>query len=300
MSTYSNSPPNKFSVENVHTIYAPGLTKQDTLCYNGSMPQLTPPKIRDFKTEGRKIVALTVYDYPSAKILDAAGIDILLVGDSLGNVVQGKVTTLPVTLDEVIYHSEMVARAAQNALVVVDMPFPYCQLGADEAIRAGARILKETLAGAVKLEGGESRAATIAALVEAGIPVLAHCGLRPQEIRQTGGVFIQRQKEQLFRDIRAVEQAGAFAVVLECLEAELAQEATSIISIPAIGIGSGRHCDGQVLVFHDVLGYTPEQSPALKHVKRYADLHTIIFDAAKKYAQEVQNGEFPSDAHSFR
>ena len=263
------------------------------------MSQLTPPKIRNYKTMGRKIVALTVYDYPSAKMLDSAEIDILLVGDSLGNVVQGKPTTLSVTLDEIIYHSEMVARAAQNALVVVDLPFPYCQLGANEAVHAGARILKETLAGAVKFEGGENRAPTIAALVEAGIPVMGHCGLRPQEIRQTGGYFVQRQKEQLFRDIQAVEQAGAFAVVLECLEAELAKEATQAVSIPTIGIGSGQHCDGQVLVFHDLLGYTPEQSAPLKHVKQYADLHTIITCTVKQYADEVRNSAFPADEHSF-
>ena len=264
------------------------------------MPQLTPPKIRAFKQKGRKIVALTVYDYPSAKLLDSAGIDILLVGDSLGNVVQGCPTTLSVTLDQLLYHAEMVARAAQNALVVVDLPFPYCQLGADESVRAGVRVLKETLAGAVKFEGGESRAKTIAALVDAGIPVMGHCGLRPQEIRQTGGYFVQRQKEQLFRDMQAVEQAGAFAVVLECLEKELAKEATQAVSIPTISIGSGCHCDGQVLVFHDVLGYTPERSPGLKHVKQYADLHTIISDAVQKYAAEVQNGTFPGDEHSFR
>ena len=264
------------------------------------MPPLTPPKIRAFKNGERKIVALTVYDYPSAKILDSAGIDIVLVGDSLGNVVQGKPTTLSVTLDQMIYHSEMVARAVQNAFTVVDLPFPYCQLGADEAVRAGARILKETLAGAVKLEGGESRAQTIATLVEAGIPVLGHCGLRPQEIRQTGGYFVQRQREQLFRDIQAVEQAGAFAVVLECLEAELAKEATQAVSIPTIGIGSGPHCDGQVLVFHDALGYTPERSSPLKHVKQYVDLHTVISDAVRKYMEEVQNGTFPADEHSFQ
>jgi len=263
------------------------------------MPQLTPPKIKAFKKEGRKIVLLTVYDYPSAKILDSAGIDILLVGDSLGHVVQGKPTTLSVTLDQMIYHTEMVARAAQNALVVADLPFPHCQLGTDEAIRAGARILKETLAGAVKLEGGESRAKTVAALVEAGIPVLAHCGLCPQDIRQTGGYFVQRQKEKLFRDIAAVERAGAFAIVLECVESELAKEATQMLSIPTMGIGSGGHCDGQVLVFHDVFGYTPEQGPALKHAKRYADLNGIISDAATKYAQEVRNSTFPSDEHSF-
>jgi len=264
------------------------------------MPQLTPPKIRDYKNQGRKIVALTAYDYPSAKILDAARVDILLVGDSLGNVVQGKPTTLSVTLEHIIYHTWMVARAAQNALVVADLPFPYCQLGAREAVRAGARVLQETLAGAVKFEGGASRAGAIAALTDAGIPVLAHCGLRPQEIRQTGGYFVQRQKEQLLRDMSAVEQAGAFAVVLECVEEELAKEATETVSIPTIGIGSGRHCDGQVLVFHDILGYTPEKSPGLKHVKQYADVHTIISEAARQYAAEVQSGRFPADEHSFR
>jgi len=264
------------------------------------MPQLTPPKIKDFKAEGRKIVALTVYDYPSAKILDSAGVDLLLVGDSLGNVVHGKPTTLSVTLDQILYHAEMVARASQHALVVVDIPFPFCQLGANEAVRAGARILKETLAGAVKLEGGASRAPTIAALVNAGIPVVAHCGLLPQGIRQTGGYFVQRQREQLLQDIQAVEQAGAFAVVLECVETELAKEATQAVSIPTIGIGSGPHCDGQVLVFHDILGYTPEPSPALKHVKQYADLHAIISNAAGQYAEEVRKGEFPAEAHSFK
>jgi len=276
------------SVENAHI-----------LCYNVDMPQLTPPKIRDYKNQGRKIVALTVYDYPSAKILDSAGVDILLVGDSLGNVVQGKPTTLSVTLEQIIYHTGMVASAPQHALVVADLPFPYCQLGAKEAVRAGVRILQETLAGAVKFEGGKSRAPTIAALVDAGIPVMAHCGLRPQEIRQTGGYFVQRQKEQLLEDIQAVEQAGAFAVVLECVEAELAKEATRAVSIPAIGIGSGPHCDGQVLVFHDILGYTPERSPALKHVKRYADLHTIISEAVQQYAAEVQSGQFPAEEQSF-
>jgi len=269
------------------------------LCYNESMSQLTPPKIRAFKKEGRKIAVLTVYDYPSAKILDSIGVDILLVGDSLGNVVQGCPTTLSVTLDQIIYHTEMVARAAHKALVAADLPFPYCQLGADEAIRAGARVLKETFAGAVKLEGGEHRAETIAALVRAGIPVIAHCGLCPQEIRRTGGYFVQRQKEQLFRDIQAVEQAGAFAVVLECVEAELAKEATKAASIPTIGIGSGPHCDGQVLVFHDILGYTPERVPALKHVKQYADLHMIISDAVQQYVREVQAGKFPGEKHSF-
>jgi 3-methyl-2-oxobutanoate hydroxymethyltransferase len=263
------------------------------------MSKLTPLKIKAFKQEGRKIVAMTVYDYPSARLLDAAGIDILLVGDSLGNVVQGKATTLSVTLDEMIYHAEMVARAAENSLVVVDLPFPFCQLGSMEAIRAAAKILKETSADAVKLEGGENRAQTIAALVDAGIPVLGHCGLRPQEIRLTGGYFVQREREQLFKDIKAVEQAGAFAVVLECLETSLAKEATESLTIPSIGIGAGVHCDGQVLVFHDILGYKPQQTRTPKHVKQYADLQNVISAAVQQYADEVRNAAFPAPEHSF-
>ncbi|MDR1268915.1 MAG: 3-methyl-2-oxobutanoate hydroxymethyltransferase [Planctomycetaceae bacterium] len=263
------------------------------------MSKLTLSKIRTFKPEGRKIVVLTVYDYPSARLLDNAGIDWLLVGDSLGNVVQGKTTTLSVTLDEIIYHAEMVVRAAQQAFVVVDIPFPFCQLGSTEAVRAAARIFKETSADAVKLEGGENRASTIAALVDAGIPVLGHCGLRPQEIRQTGGYFVQRQRELLFQDIKAVENAGAFAVVLECIETELAREATNLLQIPTIGIGAGPFCDGQVLVFHDLLGYKPEQTRTPKHVKQYADLQTIISNAVKNYADDVRNAVFPGMENSF-
>ncbi|MDR3196710.1 MAG: 3-methyl-2-oxobutanoate hydroxymethyltransferase [Planctomycetaceae bacterium] len=265
------------------------------------MTKITLPKIKALKQEGRKIVALTVYDYPSARLLDDAGIDLLLVGDSLGNVVQGKTTTLSVTLDEIIYHAEMVVRGVQQSFVVVDIPFPFCQLGAAEAVRAAARIIKETLADAVKFEGGENRASTIAALVDAGIPVLGHCGLRPQEIRQTGGYFVQREsaREQLLRDITAVEKAGAFAVVLECLETALAKEATNLLKIPTIGIGAGPFCDGQVLVFHDFLGYKPEQNRNPKYVRQYADLRLTIFAAARNYAEDVRQSIFPGKEHSF-
>jgi 3-methyl-2-oxobutanoate hydroxymethyltransferase len=265
------------------------------------MSKLTLPKIKAFKQEGRKLVVLTVYDYPSARLLDNAGIDILLVGDSLGNVVQGKSTTLSVTLDEIIYHAEMVVRAVERSFVVVDIPFPFCQLGSLEAVRAAARILKETSADAVKFEGGENRASVIASLVDAGIPVLGHCGLRPQEIRQTGGYFVQREKEreQLFQDITAVEKAGAFAIVLECIETPLAREATNLLQIPTIGIGAGTFCDGQVLVFHDLLGYKPEQTRTPKHVKQYADLQSIISNAVKNYAEDVRNSTFPGTENSF-
>lgn len=264
------------------------------------MAKLTPPKIRALKRDGKKIVMLTAYDYPSARLADAAGVDILLVGDSLANVVQGKTTTLPVTLEEVIYHAEMVVRAAENALVVVDIPFPFCQLGPTEAVRAAARILKDTCAGAVKMEGGERRAPLVEALVEAGIPVMGHCGLLPQEVLRDGGYFIQRQREQLLKDVEAVQQAGAFSVVLECVTQDIAAEVSKTVEIPTIGIGSGPGCDGQVLVFHDLLGFKPpEQTKTPKHVRRYADLQTIIADAVRRYADEVRDGDFPGEENSF-
>ncbi|MDR1290571.1 MAG: 3-methyl-2-oxobutanoate hydroxymethyltransferase [Planctomycetaceae bacterium] len=255
--------------------------------------KLTPLKISEYKKDNRKIAMLTVYDYSGARILDEAGIDVLLVGDSLGNVVQGKTTTLPVTLDEIIYHAEIVSRAVRRALVVVDLPFPYCQLGANDAIRAAARIFKETEANAVKVEGGENRAATVAALVDAGIPVMGHCGLLPQSVNQSGGFFIQRQREQLLRDVKAIENAGAFAILVECLTPEIAKEITETLNVPTIGIGAGGDCDGQVLVFHDVFGYVPpENKRPPKHVRQYADLKNIITEAAKNYINDVHNSTF--------
>ncbi len=265
------------------------------------MPKLTPPKFRELKHDARKIVMLTAYDFPSAAILDGCGVDAILVGDSLGNVVQGRKTTLPVTLEQVIYHAEMVVRAVSNALVVVDIPFPLCQLGPKAATKAAARILKETLADAVKIEGGADRAQTIAAVVAAGIPVIGHCGLLPQDVRKLGGFVVQRQREQLLADVVAVEAAGAFGVVLECMATDIAAEATRQVGIPTIGIGAGSHCDGQVLVFHDLLDFSPsEDAKVPRHVKRYANLRQIIGDAAKLYAEEVRNGVFPAEENSFR
>ncbi len=262
--------------------------------------KLTPKKIQSYKTDKKKIACVTAYDYPSAKLLEAVGVDLLLVGDSLGNVVQGKATTLPVTLDEIIYHAEMVARAAESAVVIVDLPFPHCQLGAEEAIRAAARILKETQADGVKIEGGESRASSIRALVEAGIPVMGHCGLMPQNIHTEGGYFVQREREQLYADVQAVQQAGAFCVVLECVSSELTKEVSEALEIPTIGIGSGSGCDGQVLVFHDMLGFTPPGTHTPKHVKRYADLQSIIIAATTNFVQETRDGLFPGEENSFR
>ncbi len=253
------------------------------------MAKITVPQIRERKKSGPKISVITAYDYPSAKLVDAAGVDIILVGDSLGNVVQGKSTTLPVTVEEMIYHAEMVVRATENALVVVDIPFPYCQLGPKEAVRTAAKILKSTLADAVKIEGGENRYQTIKAVVEAGIPVMGPCGLQPQKIKMLGRFTLQRDSEQLQRDLDTIQDAGAFAAVLECLPPEVAEDVSRSVEIPTIGIGAGPHCDGQVLVYHDLLGF---KDTAPKHVKVYANLSQIITDAVKKYCDDVREGSF--------
>jgi len=260
--------------------------------------RMTVPKFTARKAEGRKISMLTAYDYPTARLLDSAGVDGILVGDTLGMVVQGHSTTLPVTLDQMIYHAEMVARAVERALVVVDMPFPSYHLGVHEAIRSAGRILKETRAQAVKLESGTDQAEVIAGLVSAGIPVMAHCGLRPQNIHQLGGYSVQRNRERLLADAKAAEQAGAFAIVLECMPTEVAAEITAAVSIPTIGIGAGAGCDGQILVTHDLLGITAGRLP--RHVKQYADLRTVILDAVTRYCEEVRAGQFPGKGQSFQ
>ena len=253
------------------------------------MPKLTIPQIRDRKKQGPKLSVITAYDYPSARLVDAAGIDIILVGDSLGNVVQGKATTLPVTVEEMIYHAEMVVRAAANALVIVDLPFPHCQLGPKQAVKTAAKILKKTLADGVKIEGGENRYHTIKAVVEAGIPVMGHCGLQPQKIKMLGRFALDRNAERLQADANAIQDAGAFSMVLECMPADIADQVSLSLNIPTIGIGAGPHCDGQVLVYHDLLGYN-ETAP--KHVKVYAKLGQTITEAVKQYCDDVQKGNF--------
>lgn len=259
---------------------------------------ITVPRFTRLKQSGRKIVMITAYDYPSAALADMAGVDGILVGDSLGMVVQGRPTTLPVTLEQMIYHAEMVARAASRALVVVDLPFLTYQTGIRDAINNAGRILKETQAQAVKLEGGQDQAELIAALTAAGIPVLAHLGLRPQAIRASGGYRVERDRERLLADADAVQQAGAFAVILECTPAAIAAELTTRLNIPTIGIGAGPSCDGQILVFHDLLGYSP-QPRRPKHAKQYAELGRVIQEAIKQYIEEVQTGRFPGPEHSF-
>lgn len=260
--------------------------------------RITVPKFTALKAAGRKISMLTAYDYTLARLLDSTGIEGILVGDSMSMVVQGHPNTLPVTLDEMIYHAEMVGRAVEHALVVVDMPFPCGHMGTYQAVEAAGRILKETRCQAVKLEGGAGQAQVIAALVAAGIPVMAHCGLRPQSVHLLGGYKVQREEERLLADARAAEAAGAFAIVLECIPAELAARITAAVSVPTIGIGAGPGCDGQVLVTHDVLGLTCGYVP--RFVKAYADLRQVITQAVTEYRDDVRRGSFPDAKLSFK
>lgn len=263
--------------------------------------KVTVPEIKKMKQKGEKITALTAYDYCFSRILDEAGVDILLVGDSLGSVIQGRDSTLPVTLDEVIYHTRAVARGRTRALVVADMPFLSFQISIEEAKRNAGRILQEAGAEAVKLEGGVEMLETIEAIVQIGIPVMGHVGLTPQSLHRFGGYKVQGkerdQREKIVQDALAVEEGGAFSVVLEGIPLDLAQEITRRLSIPTIGIGAGMHCDGQVLVVHDMLGLFDMYTP--KFVKRYADLKSAISEAVRIYNAEVREGKFPDEEHSF-
>ena len=259
--------------------------------------KVTVPDLVAAKRAGKRISMLTAYDYPTALLLDQAGIDCLLVGDSLGMVVQGLTDGLAVTLDQMIYHGRMVARAANRALVVVDMPFLSYQVNDDEAIRNAGRILQETGAHAVKLEGGRRCVPAIRRMVEAGIPVMGHVGLTPQSVRRLGGFKVQRDADELLTDAKAVEEAGAFAIVVECVPADLGKRVTQALSVPTIGIGAGPGCDGQVLVINDMLGM--EQAIKPRFVKRQADLATIIRQAAERYAAEVRDSSYPGPEHVF-
>jgi 3-methyl-2-oxobutanoate hydroxymethyltransferase len=266
------------------------------------MPKTTVLDIYKKKAEGKKITMLTAYDCPTAQIVDQAGIDMILVGDSLGMVVQGVSSTLPVTMDEMIYHTRMVSRAASSAMIVGDMPFLSYQTHKAEAVRNAGRFLKEAGAEAVKLEGGTQMAEAIRAIVNAGIPVMAHIGLTPQYVHTLGGFKVQGKdeaaREKVLADARAVEEAGAFSVVLEAIPAPLAKEIHGILHIPTIGIGAGPDCDGQVLVLHDLLGLFDRFTP--KFVKKYANLKDVALKAVKEYKQDVENGKFPSEEHSFK
>ena len=262
-----------------------------------SAKPLTVPRFFAKKSRGEKLSMLTAYDFQTAAILDDAGVDGILVGDTLGMVVQGKASTVPVSLDEIIYHGEIVCRAVQRALVVVDMPFLSFQISPQSALQNAGRIIKETGAPAVKLEGGVIQAETIRALTRADIPVMGHVGMQPQSHHKFGGMGrIQRDEKKLMQDAKAVEEAGAFAVVLELIPQSLAAAITAELSIPTIGIGAGPHCDGQVLVTNDMLGMTEGFQP--KFLKRYAELGQTIRTAAKDYIDDVTSGEFPAAEHS--
>ena len=254
------------------------------------------------KTKGEKLSMLTAYDYSTAKLEDEAGINGILVGDSLGNVVLGYEDTVSVTMEDMIHHGAAVARGAKNALVVVDMPFMSYEVSVEEAVRNAGRLMKEGRAGAVKLEGGVRVADQIRAIVKAGIPVMGHIGLTPQSINVFGGFKVQGKSEEaaraLLADAKAVEEAGAFALVIEAVPAALAKMITDAVSIPTIGIGAGAGCDGQILVYQDMLGMFSDFTP--KFVKRYANVGEVMREAFANYAAEVASGAFPTEEHTYK
>lgn len=264
------------------------------------MARVTPDQIRQMKTRGERIPMLTAYDYATAKILDAAGLPMLLVGDSMGMVMLGYDSTLPVTLDDIIRHTQAVVRGSAHALVVADLPFGAFQVSPDDTMRHAVRVMKEAQPQAVKLEGGIRSAPAIRALTEAGIPVMGHVGMTPQSVNAFGGFKVQGKTESaaraLLADVAALEEAGVFAVVLELVPAELARLVTERTSIPTIGIGAGPDCDGEVQVLHDILGLFPDFTP--RHTKRYAELGTAIHEAASSYMREVRERAFPTAEQS--
>ncbi len=266
------------------------------------MPHFTVQDFLKKKREGKKITMLTAYDFPFAQIVDEAGIDAILVGDSVGMVVQGLENTLPVTMDEMIYHTRMVTRAVKNSMVIGDMPFLSYQVSIEEAVKNGGRFLKEGGASAVKIEGGAEIAEHIRAMTRSDIPVMAHIGLTPQSIHRMGGYKVQGKNEEtakrLIKEAHIVEDAGAFSLILEAIPIELARRITNELSIPTIGIGAGPYCDGQVLVLHDVIGLFERFIP--KFVKRYANLKEEALKAIKNYKDEVEKGIFPLEEHGFK
>jgi 3-methyl-2-oxobutanoate hydroxymethyltransferase len=266
------------------------------------MGRISVHQLKQWKAEGKRFAMITAYDYPSARLVEQAGIPIILVGDSLGSVVLGYDSTVPVTMDDILYHTRAVVRATSKAIVLADMPFMSYQANADDAMRNAGRLLQEGGATAVKLEGGSHVAPLVRRMVESGIPVMGHLGLTPQSVNQFGGHKVQGKTPaaaaKLLNDARALEEAGAFAIVLETIPAPLAKMVTERISIPTIGIGAGPHCDAQVQVFHDMLGIYDDRR-ALKHAKRYAVLGETIREAVRAYIDEVEGGEFPTREHSF-
>jgi 3-methyl-2-oxobutanoate hydroxymethyltransferase len=263
--------------------------------------RVTTQTLQELRAAGVPIAMLTAYDYTTARLLDDAGVDVLLVGDSASNVMAGHETTLPITLEHMIYHAQCVVRGVRRALVVVDLPFGSYQGNQKRALDSAIRVMKETGAHAIKLEGGRSVAPSVRRIIEAGIPVMGHLGLTPQSIYKFGTYKVRAREEEeaddLRRDVLLLQEAGCFAVVLEKIPAALAAEATASVDIPTIGIGAGASCSGQVLVTHDLLGLTREFHP--RFVRRYAELADVVGDAVRRYVEDVRSADFPSDAESY-
>jgi 3-methyl-2-oxobutanoate hydroxymethyltransferase len=262
---------------------------------------VTTLRLQEMKNSGTKISCLTAYDALTASIFDEVGIDLLLVGDSLGNVFQGEETTLPVTLEQTIYHTKAVVKGAHRALVVSDMPFMSYQVSANEAFRNAGRLMKEAGCSAVKLEGGKPVTKAVRKMTEAGIPVMGHLGLTPQSINKFGSYRARgkdpEEAKHIIDDAKRLQDAGIFALVLEKIPAQLAKEITEMLEIPTIGIGAGQHCDGQILVYTDMLGLTVDFNP--RFVRQYAQLNKIYHDSVKQYIQDVQTNNFPNESESY-
>lgn len=269
--------------------------------YTEDNRKVTTQRLREMKERGEKISMLTAYDYSMASIIDQAGMDIILVGDSASNVMVGNVTTLPMTLDQMIYHGRSVMNGVKRSLVVVDMPFGSCSGDPLKSLQAAIRVMKETGADAIKIEGGEEIAPDIKKIVDAGIPVMGHLGLMPQSINKYGTYNVRGKSEteadKLVKDALLLEEIGCFGIVLEKIPSELTKRVASQLSIPIIGIGGGPHADGQVLVVHDMLGINKDFSP--KFLRRYADLHTTITDAVQNYIKDVKTQDFPNEKESY-
>lgn len=267
----------------------------------GTISKVTTTTILKMKRERQKISMLTAYDYSIAALVDGAGVDMILVGDSLGNVVLGYESTLPVTMEDMLHHTGAVSRAAQRAMIISDMPFMSYQASAEEAVRNAGRFMKEAGAHGVKLEGGQEVAEAVRKITASGIPLVGHLGLTPQSVHQLGGYKVQGKDDKtarkLMEDAKALEEAGAFSVVLECVPAQLAGEISRALTIPTIGIGAGVECDGQVLVVNDMLGMFEKYTP--KFVKKYAELGTEIRNAVEHYIKDVKDGTFPGKEHSY-
>lgn len=263
--------------------------------------KITTQTVVEMKQRGDKISMLTAYDYTMAGIMDAAGVEVILVGDSASNVMAGYDTTVPMTLDHMIYHTSCVVRAVDRALVIGDLPFMSYQVTAKEALISAGRMMKEAGAHAIKLEGGKAVSSTVKRIVDAGIPVMGHLGLTPQSIYKFGTYKVRAKEEQeakeLVEDAKALEDAGAFSIVLEKIPSDLAKKVTESLSIPTIGIGAGPHCDGQVLVIHDMLGLNKDFSP--RFLRRYEDLHSKMTDAVSHYISDVKSGDFPNENEQY-